>query len=317
MPYIAPEVITEAKRMDLLTYLREYEPGELVKFSSNTYTTRTHDSLKISNGKWMWWSRGIGGKSALDYLIKVRGMDFVQAVQTIMGNGSVSFPTCKNIKSYEEQPLILPQKSPTTEVVFDYLFGRGIDYEIINHCLEQELIIESLPYHNAVFIGYDENKEPKYAAYRATNQSRIMGDCTGSKKQYSFRLTAENTGEVHLFECAIDLLSYATLMKLEGKDWRQFNLVSLAGVYSPKQKIEDSKVPVTLGRLLEKDKTIRRIVLHLDNDIAGRKATKALQTILSDKYEVVDDPPQYGKDVNDFLCKRLGIKDKTERSFAR
>lgn len=317
MPYIAPEVITEAKRMDLLTYLREYEPGELVKFSSNTYTTRTHDSLKISNGKWMWWSRGIGGKSALDYLIKVRGMDFVQAVQTIMGNGSVNFPTCENIKSYEEQPLLLPEKSPTTDVVFDYLFGRGIDYEIINHCLEQELIIESLPYHNAVFIGYDESKEPKYAAYRATNQSRIMGDCTGSKKQYSFRLTAENTGEVHLFECAIDLLSYATLMKLEGKDWRQFNLVSLAGVYSPKQKIEDSKVPVTLGRMLEKDKTIRRIVLHLDNDIAGRKATKALQTILSDKYEVVDDPPQYGKDVNDFLCKRLGIKDKTERSFAR
>ena len=317
MPYIAPEVITEAKRMDLLTYLREYEPGELVKFSSNTYTTRTHDSLKISNGKWLWWSRGIGGKSALDYLIKVRGMDFVEAVQTIMGNGSVNFPTCENIKSYEEQPLLLPEKSPTTDVVFDYLFGRGIDYEIINHCLEQELIIESLPYHNAVFIGYDESKEPKYAAYRATNQSRIMGDCTGSKKQYSFRLTAENTGEVHLFECAIDLLSYATLMKLEGKDWRQFNLVSLAGVYSPKQKIEDSKVPVTLGRLLEKDKTIRRIVLHLDNDIAGRKATKALQTILSDKYEVVDDPPQYGKDVNDFLCKRLGIKDKTERSFAR
>lgn len=317
MPYIAPEVITEAKRMDLLTYLREYEPGELVRFSSNTYTTRTHDSLKISNGKWMWWSRGIGGKSALDYLIKVRGMDFVEAVQTIMGNGSVSFPTYENIKSYEEQPLLLPEKSPTTDVVFDYLFGRGIDFEIINHCLEQELIIESLPYHNAVFIGYDESKEPKYAAYRATNQSRIMGDCTGSKKQYSFRLTAENTGEVHLFECAIDLLSYATLMKLEGKDWRQFNLVSLAGVYSPKQKIEDSKVPVTLGRLLEKDKTIRRIVLHLDNDIAGRKATKALQTILSDKYEVVDDPPQYGKDVNDFLCKRLGIKDKTERSFAR
>ena len=317
MPYIAPEVITEAKRMDLLTYLREYEPGELVKFSSNTYTTRTHDSLKISNGKWMWWSRGIGGKSALDYLIKVRGMDFVEAVQTIMGNGSVSFPTCKNIKSYEEQPLLLPEKSPTTDVVFDYLFGRGLDFEIISYCLEQELIIESLPYHNAVFIGYNENKEPKYAAYRATNQSRIMGDCTGSKKQYSFRLTAENTGEVHLFECAIDLLSYATLMKLEGKDWRQLNLVSLAGVYSPKQKIEDSKVPVTLGRLLEKDKTIRRIVLHLDNDIAGRKATKALQTILSDKYEVVDDPPQYGKDVNDFLCKRLGIKDKTERSFAR
>ena len=317
MPYIAPEVITEAKRMDLLTYLREFEPGELVKFSRNTYTTKTHDSLKISNGKWMWWSRGIGGKSALDYLIKVRDMDFVEAVQTIMGNGSVSYPTYENSNSYEQQPLLLPERSPTSDVVVEYLFGRGIDYEIINECLDKELIIESLPYHNVVFIGYDENKEPKYAAYRATNQSRIMGDCTGSKKQYSFRLTAENTGEVHLFECAIDLLSYATLLKLDGKDWRQFNLVSLAGVYSPKQKIEDSKVPVTLSRLLEKDKTIRRIVLHLDNDVAGRKATKALQTILPKEYEVVDEPPAYGKDVNDFLCKRLGIKEKTERSFER
>ena len=317
MPYIAPEVITEAKRMDLLTYLREYEPSELVKFSSNTYTTRTHDSLKISNGKWMWWSRGIGGKSALDYLIKVRGLEFVEAVQTIMGNGSVSFAVYENTNSYENQPLLLPEKSPTADVVFDYLFGRGIDFEIINYCLDNELIIESLPYHNAVFIGYDKEKEPKYAAYRATNQSRIMGDCTGSKKQFSFRLTADNTGEVHLFECAIDLLSYATLMKLEGKDWRRFNLVSLAGVYSPKKNMEESKIPVTIRKLFEEDKSIKRIVLHLDNDIAGRKATKALQTLLSDEYEVVDDPPQYGKDVNDFLCKRLGIKEKNERSFER
>lgn len=26
MPYIAPEIIMEAKRMDLLTYLKNYEP---------------------------------------------------------------------------------------------------------------------------------------------------------------------------------------------------------------------------------------------------------------------------------------------------
>ena len=154
MPYIAPEVITEAKRMDLLTYLREFEPGELVKFSRNTYTTKTHDSLKISNGKWMWWSRGIGGKSALDYLIKVRSMDFVEAVQIIMGNGSVSYPTYENSISYEQQPLLLPERSPTSDVVVEYLFGRGIDYEIINECLDKELIVESLPYHNVVFFGY-------------------------------------------------------------------------------------------------------------------------------------------------------------------
>lgn len=317
MPYIAPEVITEAKRMDLLTYLSENEPEELVKFSSNTYTTKTHDSLKISNGKWMWWSRGFGGKSALDYLIKVRGMSFPKAVEAIMGNGSVSYNRPEKVSSYENQPLLLPEKSPSSDVVVEYLFSRGIDYEIINYCLDNDLIMESLPYHNVVFIGYDEERKPKYAAYRATNQSRLMGDCTGSKKQYSFRLTAENTGEVHLFECAIDLLSYATLLKLDGKEWREHNLVSLAGVYAPKTKIEESKVPVSVRKILQKDKSIKRIILHLDNDIAGRKATKALQTILQDEYEVVDDPPMYGKDVNDILCKRLGIKNKTERSFER
>ena len=60
MPFIAPELIIQAKQMDLLTYLKNYEPYELVKFSGNTYCTRTHDSLKISNGKWIWWSRGCG-----------------------------------------------------------------------------------------------------------------------------------------------------------------------------------------------------------------------------------------------------------------
>ena len=89
MPYIEPEVIEQAKQIDLLTYLQSFEPQELVHFSGSTYTTRTHDSLKISNGKWMWWSRGIGGKSALNYLIKVKDYSFVDAVEAIMGKGAV------------------------------------------------------------------------------------------------------------------------------------------------------------------------------------------------------------------------------------
>ncbi len=34
-----------------MTYLRNYEPQELVHVSGNTYCTREHDSLRISNGK--------------------------------------------------------------------------------------------------------------------------------------------------------------------------------------------------------------------------------------------------------------------------
>ena len=70
MRYIAAEDVAKAKEMDLLTYLRNYEPQELVHVSGSTYCTREHDSLRISNGKWCWFSQGIGGRSALDYLIK-------------------------------------------------------------------------------------------------------------------------------------------------------------------------------------------------------------------------------------------------------
>ena len=40
-------------------------------------------------------------------------------------------------------------------------------------------------------------------------------------KRYSFRLLArEPTDTLHLFEAAIDLLSYATYLKCEGKDYK-------------------------------------------------------------------------------------------------
>ena len=318
MPFIAPEVILEAKRMDLLTYLRNYEPYELVKFSGNTYTTRTHDSLKISNGKWMWWSRGIGGRNALDYLVKVKGMSFLEAGEMIVGHTAIQAPIYeKTQKKDDNVPLLLPDKCASTDKITEYLFSRGIDYEIINYCIRNELIFESLPYHNVVFVGYDEKNEPKYAAYRATNHTRILGDCSGSKKQYSFRLTNDNSDEVHLFECAIDLLSFATLCKIEGKDWRTFNLVSLSGVYSPAEKIEESKIPIALEKYLSLNPNIKRIILHFDNDIAGRKATETLKVILPERYEVVSDPPLQGKDFNDFLCLRTGITPKKERSYER
>lgn len=49
MPFYEPDVVAEAKKLDLLTYLQNYEPQELVHVSGNVYCTKTHDSLRISN----------------------------------------------------------------------------------------------------------------------------------------------------------------------------------------------------------------------------------------------------------------------------
>ncbi|MDG0810313.1 hypothetical protein [Cohnella rhizosphaerae] len=92
MAYVSKEQIERAKQWDLLTYLQYFEPYELVRCSRNAYTTRTHGSLKISNGKWFWWSRRFGGRSALDYFIKVRGMTFPEAVLHIDEQAAASSP---------------------------------------------------------------------------------------------------------------------------------------------------------------------------------------------------------------------------------
>ena len=94
---------------------------------------------------------------------------------------------------------------------------------------------------------------------------------------------------------------------MAGREWRTDSLVSLAGVYLPREQIKNSSTPAALVKFLDDKPQIRKIFLHFDNDNAGRKASLALKTILPSKYEVIDSPPPHGKDYNDFLCFRLGI----------
>jgi len=315
MPYIDPEIILEAKKIDLLTYLRNCEPQELVHVSGDIYSTRTHDSLKISNGKWCWWSRGIGGRSALDYLIKVNGLSFLEALEQIVGRTAVQPPVFVSSEKPKPKTLSLPEAYPDTDSVEAYLHSRGIDCGIVSFCISTGRIYEShnyikasgKTYINAVFIGFDTDDNIKYATLRGIS-SGFRGEATGSDKHYSFNIPANQPNDtVHLFESAIDLLSYATLLIMDGGDFRQENLLSLAGVYQPKKHIEESKVPAALTRFLQDYSHIKKIALRLDNDIAGRMAAKAIMTVLPKQYEVRDIPPPRGKDYNDYLCLRLGL----------
>ena len=304
MAYVTPEMIEKAREMDLLTYLANYEPNELVPFSDGIYTTKEHDSVKISNGKWFQWSTGIGGISALDYLVKVRKMPFAEAVLLVLGQTAMAPPQYVPQKKTDKQKhLILPDRSRTATRVVKYLVNeRGIDEEIVRYCIKNGCIYESLPYHNAVFVGYDGQHNPRYAAFRATNKERIMGDCSGSDKAYSFRLIGNEQGEIiHIFECAIDLLSYATLMKQQGKDWKKDNLISLSGVYQPKKEISQSKLPAAIVKYLEEHPQVKKVYLHLDNDKAGRIATQIFKIKLPKEIVVIDRKVPKGKDVNDYL----------------
>lgn len=317
MPYIPKEVVAEARKIDLLTYLKNYEPSELIEVCRGTYSTKSHDSLKISNGLWYWFTKQVGGKNAIDYLMQVRNYSFVNAVQTVMGNIKIQAPIIyKQEEKSKDKKLILPLKANNNDIAINYLLSRGIEKEIIQHCIEKNLLYEEQKNHNVVFVGYDENKIPRYAFCRATNEERFMREATGSNKKYSFKLNSEKENNIlHVFESSIDLLSFATLLKLNDRNWREENMLSLGGIYTSNYDINKSKTPIALVEFLEKNPNINEIHLHLDRDLAGRNATTFLQQVLKEKYTVLDSTAPFGKDMNEYLClKKESKKFEKERT---
>ena len=308
MPYYTEEQIKQARSIDLMTYLQTYEPTELVHVRGNTWCLREHDSLKVTaDGRWYWWSRGFGGYSALDYLTKVKGLPFIKAMDILTDDSKVfqfAAPRiCNRDNSSTERRLLLPEKCGTNLEVIRYLTSRGIDREIIRDCIDEGLLYESLPYHNCIFVGYDENGKAAYACYRATNGERIMGDAAGSEKRYAFRVESKggSSGVLHTFESVVDLLSFATIMKMQTGNWRAEPMLSLGGVYAPSPNRPNMKIPAALDNALQNHPEVKAIALHLDNDYAGRSAAKSIAEQLQDRYVIRNEPPPSGKDCNDFL----------------
>ena len=292
--YIPPPILDELKKVDLVTYFRTIMPYELVKASANEYTTKTHDSLRMSNGLWNWCSKGVGGRNAIDYLMKTEQLEFNDAANLLLKQLQNKVPTIEQQPTKpKEKHIIIPEKNTASDNVISYLKSRGIDEEIIKECIEKHLIYEEKHYHNAVFVGYDEFGNIKYAGCRSTNETIFKQDATGSDKSYSFRLESNTkTDTIYIFEGAIDALSYATFLKLYGRDYKAKTLISLAGIYQPASDISKSKIPLAIQRYLDKHPETKNIFLCFDNDKAGRKASKALQIVLADKYTVVIKPPK-------------------------
>lgn len=310
MAYYSPEVIQKAKQIDLLTYLKNYDPEELVFFSKDTYTTREHDSLKISNGMWYWFSRGVGGKSALDYLIKVKDYSFTEAMEMLVNKINLPITHIFVANKPKNINFIMPKKEINNNKAIMYLLMRGIDKQIIDECISKQLIYQDKN-NNVVFVGFDKNNFPKYAMRRGMGKERYFKEAYGSNKAFSFKINSEEeSDEVHIFESAIDLLSYATLLKIKGKKWYNTNLLSLSGVYQPASDITKNKIPIAVEKFLENNKCINKIYLHLDSDNAGRLATFALINALEKDYQVIDSPPKYGKDVNDWLRYEINKKER-------
>ena len=312
MSSVSKEQIAAAKEWDLLSYLQAYEPQELKRSGPNEYCTRTHDSLKISNGKWCWNSRGIGGRTALDYLVKVRGMDFVGAVEALCGYRAP--PPQQRPARPIHKPFTLPEASRYPSAVVAYLQDRGIDPELIGVCIQAGTLYQSRKYQNCVFVGRDIKGCARSASLRGT-RDKFRLEVTGSDKRYGFSLLAAAPAcpRLAVAESPIDALSLAVLVKRFGGDWRDSHYISLGGT-----------APNAMVQFLQDHRHVTQVSLCLDNDKAGITGMERLEQAIREDPElsqriklIYHNPPpaEYGKDYNEFLCVQMKQEQDMKRKI--
>ena len=305
MPKLTEEQIRQARSIDLLDYLTTHEPNNvrMSKGRTNEYFLVEHDSLKMSNGKWFRHSTQQGGHSALDFLIKIRGIPFADAVETLTGKSAASSlnpPPAKILHklSPPQKPFVLPAPNKNNDRVIAYLRGRGIDKEVINRCIRTGILYENIN-HRCVFVGRDENNVPKYASERGTADG-WKKDIARSNKWFCFALPPEQplskatNKTLAVFEAPVDLLAHHTIHKIGQTGWDGHRL-SLGGISSK-----------GLFGFMERHPEIADVELCLDSDQPGKEATeRIIKELLGDnryagmKITVV--PAPFGTDYADTL----------------
>ena len=285
MPGVSSAQITQAKRMTAIEFLQRYRAQELVPAKSHgEFQLRSHDSFKINaqTSFWHWKSRDIGGRSALDYLIKVEGMKFVDAVLALCEQAPGYIPP--EPQPEKKPPFALPAAAVDNRRVYAYLLRRGISRNVIDTCIRAGILYESAKYHNAVFVGRDETGVARYAFLRGTYSrgEPFKAEAPGSDKRYSFCVPPkQQSGRVAVYEAAIDVLAHWSLEHTQDK----FRL-SLAGIYAPAdvQTPRPARTPAALDAFLDRHPEIREIEVCTDNDQAGRYAAEQIKQAYQDRY---------------------------------
>lgn len=315
LPKLSKEQIAQARQVDLLTYLRCAEPENLKHTGRNEYRTVNHGSLCInSEGVWHWFAGGFGGRSALDYLTKVEQMPFLEAAHRVLSfSGQMaSLPESQRLDRRPKsdkapKPFCLPARCSSTERIEAYLTGRGIDADLVQHCIQNGSIYEEYPHHNVVFVGRDNSGKACYASMRGTLPgSHFKLDVPGSAKDYNFLYLPPGCGPappwVAYYESPIDALSFVTLQRRQPCcpiGWNELPCLAAGGTAA-----------IPMLTYLKEHPHVHTIFCGFDNDDGGHKGVMRLardiraDPVLSQQVKhikVMQPNLAYGKDYNEVL----------------
>lgn len=253
---ITPEQKERARNTDLVSFLRAR--GEEVKRSGSEYVWKDGtQTVSIRGSVWFHQYEREGG-DAIGFVRKFYDKSFSEAVAFLLGE-NMSYPVCQQAITNPRKELTLPERNYSMFRVAGYLQNRrGLDPEVIKEFASCGMIYESSQYHNAVFVGFDADHNPRHANLRGLGENNpFKKNAPGSDPAYSFHWIG-TSNKLFVFEAPIDLMSYICM---NPDRWREHSYAACCGV--------SDKV---VYQMLKDYPNINQVYLCLDNDEPGQAA---------------------------------------------
>ena len=285
-----------ANSVDLEHFL--LQQGERLLKSGREKRLASDHSITVRGNEWYDHAVDQGGY-AIDFVKHFYNLSFPDAMTMLLGDSSgIVYREAPEKTNEPKKPFELPPQNKDMRRTFAYLIKhRGIDGEVLSIFAKENLIYESLEkfkdgkneYHNAIFVGYDENGMARHAHKRGiySEGKSYKGNIDSSNPCYSFNRKG-TSDRLYVFEAPIDLLSFISLHK--NSDWQKHSFVALCGLSEQ-----------AMVKQLENNKNIKTVVLCLDNDTAGHKAADKFEKLLTERAVTVTRLVPILKDFNEDL----------------
>ena len=173
MAQIEYDIIARAKNIDMVALLENEEGFSFkISYGNREYRCIEHNSLVVNGDRhrWYWNSRQVGGNNAIDYLVKIRGMNFRDAVLHLVGEREqtaympIKKPVTENVSVSKPARFVLPEQAHFSDGrrnysnIIAYLNkGRGIDMNIINTLIANGHIYQGVQYNGLHIVGYNDD----------------------------------------------------------------------------------------------------------------------------------------------------------------
>lgn len=306
-------------------------------------STVEHDSIVIyeDDNTYHRYSNGNGG-DAVAFMMEFSGIDESDLNKHDQVNECIRILeqrlkinpelAVQQVRYKREKPkFVMPEKADTNRKVRDYLCNtRGIEERIVDKWIHEGLLFqEAGRYGNCVFVSRDKNGKPVYGVKRSADPKRkFVVDVEGSDYSQGFFIkgkldyytkVSDNFASEHssLFvtEAVIDLMSLQSLyLRRRDYELRQQGRLDCAPEDYENRFLNSNWYSLNgcrkydgLLNTIASHKGIKDIFLALDNDEAGRNASKAIKEEIQKRFPdrkidvSIRVPPTEGRDWNDEL----------------